>query len=84
MEQTAVLPKRGILAKLRKRDEAALAARQARAQLLCQLKDCEARLRRNETLFNMETEDLLIDSSIYEYHALLCRHRYLVEQLKRG
>ena len=84
MEQTAVLPKQGILAKLRKKDERLTAARRLHEQLLCQLKECEAQLRRNEALFNLETEELLIDSSIYEYHALLCRHRYLVEQLKRG
>lgn len=48
-----------------------------------QLKECECMLRTNECLFNLETEDTLIDSRIYERSALLCRHRYLVEKLKQ-
>ena len=54
----------------------------ARAEWRRQLKECEAELRQNECLFNLETDDLLIDSRIYEYQALLCRHRYLLEKLK--
>lgn len=70
--------------KVREKAEETVAPRaMTQAECRAQLKECEARLRQNECLFDLETEELLIDSRIYEYNALLCRHRYLMEMLRR-
>ena len=45
-----------------------------------QLKECEYLLRKNETLFNMEDEEEMIDCRIYEREALLARYQYLLRQ----
>lgn len=55
-----------------------------RAEYRSQLKECERLLRSNETLFNLETEDCMIESRIYEREALLCRHKYLLEKMREG
>lgn len=84
MELAAILTAR--MPQLRMRElaeERTPAPDPGRAQLRAQLKECECRLRENECLFNLETEDSMIDSRIFERSALLCRHRYLVEQLKQ-
>ena len=47
-----------------------------------QLKECEYLLRKNETLFNMEDEEEMIDCRIYEREALLARYQYLLRQIR--
>lgn len=84
MELAAILTARMPLLRAREiAGERTAAPDPERAILRAQLKECECRLRENECLFNLETADTMIDSRIYERNALLCRHRYLVEQLKQ-
>lgn len=42
-----------------------------------ELRDCLAEMRRNQLLFDLETEPELVEQRIYERSALLCRYRYL-------
>ena len=49
---------------------------------LSQLKECEYLLRKNETLFNMEDAEEMIDCRIYEREALLARYQYLLRQIR--
>ena len=84
MELAAILTARMPLLRVREiAEERTPAPAPVRAELRAQLKECECRLRENECMFNQETEDSMIDSRIYEHNALLCRHRYLVEQLRQ-
>ena len=46
--------------------------------LMGQIRECEYLLRRNEQLFNMQTEDGLVDALIYEREALRARYDYLI------
>ena len=41
------------------------------------MRDCLAEMRRNQLLFDLETEPELVEQRIYERSALLCRYRYL-------
>ena len=52
------------------------------ADTLGQLKECEYLLRKNETLFNLEDEEEMIDCRIYEREALLARYQYLLRQIR--
>lgn len=84
MELAAILTARMPLLRTREWEAESRTRPSPEQELLrAQLKECECRLRENECLFNLETEDSLIDSRIYERRALLCRHRYLLEQLKQ-
>ncbi|MEG1931735.1 MAG: DUF2508 domain-containing protein [Pygmaiobacter sp.] len=65
------------------RENEGLAAQKAKLDYRSELKECEALLRTNETLFNLETDDILIDSRIYEREALLCRHKYLITKMRK-
>ena len=47
-----------------------------------QLRDCLARTRRNEELFNLETDPELIEAHIYRRLALQCEYRYLLRQVR--
>lgn len=47
-----------------------------------QLKECQALLRQNEALFNLESEEELIDCRIYEREALLARYSYLLRRIR--
>ncbi len=42
-----------------------------------QLRQCLAGMRRNQMLFDLETEPELIDALVYEYQAIQSRYRYL-------
>ena len=46
------------------------------------LRECENMLRNNETLFNLETNEIMIDSRIYERECLLAKHRYLISRIR--
>ena len=48
-----------------------------RPTLKQELRDCLAEMRRNQLLFDLETEPELVEQRIYERSALLCRYRYL-------
>jgi len=41
-----------------------------------EIKECLFCLRRNEMMFDLETDSDLIEQRIYERQALLCRYRY--------
>lgn len=47
-----------------------------------QLRDCLARTRRNEELFDLETDPELIEAHIYRRLALQCEYRYLLRQVR--
>lgn len=84
MELAAILTARMPMLRMRTWDaECETKPTPEQKRLRAQLKECESRLRENECLFNLETEDTMIDSRIYERRALLCRHRYLLEQLRQ-
>lgn len=48
-----------------------------------ELRECLADLRHNEMMFNLETEEDLVEQRIYERQALRCRYRYLLAQARR-
>lgn len=47
------------------------------ASLEEQIRQCLSEMRRNQMLFDLETEPELIDELVYEYQAIQCRYRYL-------
>ncbi|MEG1894796.1 MAG: hypothetical protein RR162_01055 [Oscillospiraceae bacterium] len=47
-----------------------------------ELKECEFLLFRNDIIFNMATDDMLIEAKIYEREALLRQYNYLIIRLK--
>ncbi len=46
------------------------------------LRDCLARMAKNEQMFNLEVEDALLEERIYERQALQCRYRYLLQKAR--
>ena len=52
------------------------------AELIKEIKNCEFLMARNETLFNMTSDEDLIESQIYEREALRYQYSYLIKQLK--
>ena len=52
--------------------------------LMGQIRECEYLLRRNEQLFNMQGEDGLVDSLIYEREALRARYDYLIRAARQA
>jgi len=75
LELTAIWTEKGAPARQKE-----TAARQAQAA--AELRECELLLRRNEMLFNLESDEALIDCRIYEREALLARHAYLVRVIR--
>lgn len=51
--------------------------------LVADIRECEMRLRQNEQIFNLKSDEKIIDAIIYEREALLSRHSYLMA-LARG
>ena len=51
-------------------------------QLEEELKECLFCLRRNEMMFDLETDTDLIEQRIYERQALLARYRYLLSRAR--
>lgn len=47
-----------------------------------ELKECLWCLRSNEMMFDLETDNDLIEQRIYERQALLCRYRYLLARAR--
>ena len=47
-----------------------------------ELKECLFCLKRNEMMFDLETDTDLIEQRIYERQALLCRYRYLLARAR--
>ncbi len=45
--------------------------------LEAQIKECVVQMKRNQMLFDLETEPELIDELIYEYQAIQSHYRYL-------
>ncbi len=83
MELTAILTGRKALGKeVGTREDAAFIERYGAADTVGQLKECEYLLRKNEMLFNMESDDELIDCRIYEREALLARYQYLLRRVR--
>ncbi len=59
--------------------------KQKKAELYALLEDVrqiEAELRQNEALFNLATDDMLIESLIYEQNSKTARLRYLMRLAK--
>lgn len=46
------------------------------------LKSCLANMIKNEALFNLETDESLLEARIYERQALQCHYRYLLEKAR--
>ena len=83
MELTAILTGRKAPGKeVGTREDAAFIERYGAADTVGQLKECEYLLRKNEMLFNMESDDELIDCRIYEREALLARYQYLLRRVR--
>lgn len=53
-----------------------------RPELEEDIKECLLCLRRNEMMFDLETDSDLIEQRIYERQALLCRYRYLLARAR--
>ncbi len=51
-------------------------------ELAYDLRECLYRLAQNESMFNLEAEDALIEAYIYERQALFCRYRHLQEKAR--
>lgn len=47
-----------------------------------QIRECEALLRRNEALFNLEQDPQMIDAHIYEREALMVRYGTLLRRAR--
>ena len=50
--------------------------------LKSELEKCKFLINRNETMFNMSTDENLIAAQIYERESLRCQYCYLLAQLK--
>ncbi|MBQ7283410.1 MAG: DUF2508 family protein [Oscillospiraceae bacterium] len=51
-------------------------------ELKKELDHCRFLINRNETFFNMSSDEDLIASQIYEREALRCQYNYLINRLK--
>lgn len=83
MELTAILTGRKAGEKQnRTAEDEAFIQRYGSADTVGQLRECEYLLRKNEMLFNMESEEDLIDCRIFEREALLARYQYLLRRAR--
>lgn len=48
-----------------------------------QIRQCLYAMRRNQMLFDLETEPELIDELVYEYQAIQSRYRYLQRKARK-
>ena len=55
----------------------------ARQALLDELRRVNELMERNETFFNMTSDPDLTEYAIHERRALLARHRYLLQEIRR-
>lgn len=51
-------------------------------ELIKEIRNCEFLMARNDTFFNMTSDEDLIESQIYEREALRSQYNYLIKQLK--
>ena len=51
-------------------------------ELLLELEQISARLEKNELLFNLADDDMLIEAAIYEKQALNARYAFLLKNAK--
>ena len=83
MELTAILTGRKAGEKQnRTAEDEAFIQRYGSADTVGQLREGEYLLRKNEMLFNMESEEDLIDCRIFEREALLARYQYLLRRAR--
>lgn len=62
--------------------EQSKAAEIRRETLVADVHECLELMRINEMLFNLESDEDMLDAHIYEREALLCKYRSLMRQLK--
>ena len=51
-------------------------------ELVKEIRNCEFLMARNDTFFNMTSDEDLIEAQIYEREALRSQYNYLIKQLK--
>ncbi|MBQ5323876.1 MAG: DUF2508 family protein, partial [Oscillospiraceae bacterium] len=51
-------------------------------ELVKEIRNCEFLMARNDTFFNMTSDEDLIESQIYEREALRSQYNYLIKQLR--
>lgn len=51
-------------------------------ELVKEIRNCEFLMARNDTFFNMTSDEDLIEAQIYEREALRYQYNYLIKQLK--
>ncbi|MEG0178877.1 MAG: DUF2508 family protein [Oscillospiraceae bacterium] len=68
--------------KLYKVEDRAKPAQNKLGSIAKELRDCVEAMKQNEALFNMEYEPELIDASIYERQALICKYHFLLREAK--
>ncbi|MEF9976023.1 MAG: DUF2508 family protein [Oscillospiraceae bacterium] len=73
---------KGIPFKLFKMQEDANTAEYRQPKLVGELKECVEAIKRNEAVFDNVLAPELIDASIYERQALLCKYEFLLRAIK--
>ena len=70
------------LTKKRKEKELLKKKRENRERLRQDIEDLEAEIRKTETVFNLTTDEYLLESAIYEHNAQKAKMNYLLKLAK--